>query len=113
LPLLSKVAKRNFIIPASSSKNKRVFSCGGSFVSKKRNKLAPKKLEDMMIIKENKSTIQAFKAKNTSKLMKPLIMTKKTAKYFSMSMMKTQTQTLRKRRRKRRRWRKSWISYTM
>ena len=68
LPLLSKVAKINFIIPASSSKNKRVFSCGGSFVSKKRNKLAPKKLEDMIIIKENKSTIQAFKSKNTSKL---------------------------------------------
>ena len=68
LPLFSKNAKRNFIIPASSSKNKRVFSCGGSFVSKKRNKLAPKKLEDLIIIKENKSRIQAFKAKNTSKL---------------------------------------------
>jgi len=45
-------------------------------------------------------------------VMKPLIMTKKTVKYFSSSMMKTQTQTLRRRSRKRR-WRKSWISYTM
>ena len=68
LPLLSKVAKKNFIIPASSSKNKRVVSCGGSFVSKKRNKLEAKKLEDLIILKENKSRIQAFKAKNTSKL---------------------------------------------
>ena len=48
-----------------------------------------------------------MKTKNLM-MMKHLIMTKKSVKYFSMSMMKTQTQTLR-----RRRWRKSWISYTM
>ena len=53
-----------------------------------------------------------MKTKNLM-MMKPLIMTKKTVKYFSISMMKTQTKTLRRRRRKRRRWRKSWISYTM
>ena len=41
LPLLSKVAKKVFTIPASSSESERVFSCGGNFVSKKRNKLAP------------------------------------------------------------------------
>ena len=104
---------------------------------KKRNKLAPEKVEDLIIIKENKSRIQAFKTKNTYELksvkkilplsmflwltllpiwmktqnlmMKPLIMTKETVKYFSMSMMMTQTL----RRRRRRRWRKSLISYTI
>ena len=55
-------------IPASSSKSERVFSCGGNFVSKKRNKLAPKKVEDLIIIKENKTRIQAFKAKETYEL---------------------------------------------
>jgi len=68
LPLLSKVAKRVFSIPASSSKSERVFSCGGNFVSKKRNKLAPKKVEDLIIIKENKARIKAFKDKNTYEL---------------------------------------------
>ena len=68
LPLLSKVAKKVFSIPASSSKSERVFSCGGNFVSKKRNKLAPKKVEDLIIIKENKTKIQAFKAKETYEL---------------------------------------------
>ena len=68
LPLLSKVAKKVLSIPASSSKSERVFSCGGNFVSKKRNKLAPKKVEDLIIIKENKTRIQAFKAKETYEL---------------------------------------------
>jgi len=69
LPLLSKVEDFIFSsIPASSSKSERVFSCGGNFVSKKRNKLAPKKVDDLIIIKENKSRIQAFTAKNTYEL---------------------------------------------
>ena len=62
------VAKKVLSIPASSSKSERVFSCGGNFVSKKRNKLAPKKVEDLIIIKENKTRIQAFKAKETYEL---------------------------------------------
>ena len=68
LPLLSKIATKKISIPASSSKSERVFSCGGNFVSKKRNKLAPKKVDDLIIIKENKSRIQAFTAKNTYEL---------------------------------------------
>ena len=44
LPLLSQIAKKVLTIPASSSKSERIFSTGGNFVTKKRNKLAPKKL---------------------------------------------------------------------
>ena len=60
--------KKGLSIPAPSSKSERVFSCGGNFVSKKRNKLAPQKVEDLIIIKENKTRIQAFKAKETYEL---------------------------------------------
>ena len=49
-------------------KNERVFSRGGNFVSKKKSKLAPKKVEDLIVIKENKSKIQAFKAKSIYEL---------------------------------------------
>ena len=68
LPLLSKLAKMVLTVPASSSKSERIFSTGGNFVSKKRNKLAPKKVEDLIIIKENKSKIEAFKEKGTYNL---------------------------------------------
>ena len=70
LPLLSKLAKKVLTTPASSSKSERIFSSGGNFVSKKRNKLAPKKVEDLIIIKENKIRIEAFKAKATYELIR-------------------------------------------
>ena len=61
LPLLSKVAKKVLTIPASSSKSERIFSTGGNFVTKKRSRLAAKKVEDIILIKENKLQIQEFK----------------------------------------------------
>ena len=61
LPLLSKVAKKVFTIPASSSKSERVFSTGGNFVTKKRTRLASKKVEYLIVIKENKSQIEKLK----------------------------------------------------
>ena len=61
LPLLSQVAKKVLTIPCSSSKSERVFSTGGNFVTAKRNSLAPKKVEDLILIKENKSKILKFK----------------------------------------------------
>ena len=70
LPLLAKLAKKVFTIPASSSKSERVFSAGGNFVTKKRSKLAPKKVEDLILIKENKSRIEAFKAKGIYELVR-------------------------------------------
>ena len=61
LPLLSKLAKKVLTIPASSAKSERVFSCGGNFVSAKRNKLGSKKVEELILIKENQKQIDAFK----------------------------------------------------
>ena len=61
LPLLAKVAKKVLTIPCSSAKSERVFSTGGNFVTAKRNSLAPKKVEDLIIIKENKAKIVEFK----------------------------------------------------
>ena len=70
LPLLSKLAKKVLTIPASSSKSERVFSCGGNFVTPKRNKLGAKKVEDLILIKENKSRIEEFKQRSAYNLEK-------------------------------------------
>ena len=35
------------------AKSERVFSTGGNFVTTKRNKIAPKIVEDLILIKEN------------------------------------------------------------
>ena len=68
LPLLSNMAKKVLTVPASSSKSERVFSCGGNIVTSKRNKLAPKKVENLVIIKENKAQIEKFKKRGSYKL---------------------------------------------
>ena len=68
LPLLAKVAKKVLTIPATSSKSERVFSTGGNFVTKKRNRLAANKVEDLIVIKENKSQIEEFKARGDYQL---------------------------------------------
>jgi hypothetical protein len=70
LPHLAKVAKKVLTVPASSAKSERVFSTGGNFVTKKRSSLAPKKVEELILIKENKSKIEAFKEKGTYKLIR-------------------------------------------
>ena len=51
--------------PISSAKSERVFSTGGNFATKKRNRLAAKKLEELIVIKENKSKIEVFKQKKS------------------------------------------------
>ena len=61
MPLLSKIAKKALTILCSSAKSERVFSTGGNFVTSKRNSLAPKKVEDLIIIKENKTKVDEFK----------------------------------------------------
>ena len=53
------------VVPASSAKSERVFSVGGNFVTAKRNSLGAKTVENLIIIKENKSQVENFKA-NTS-----------------------------------------------
>ena len=68
LPILSKLAKKVLTVPASSSKSERVFSCGGNFVTPKRNKLGAKKVEELILIKENKSQIEEFKHRGSYQL---------------------------------------------
>ena len=61
LPLLSNLAKKVLTVPASSSKSERVFSTGGNIVTSKRNRLDPSKVENLIVIKENKGQIEDFK----------------------------------------------------
>ena len=61
LPLLARIAKRVLAIPASSAKSERVFSTGGNIVTAKRNRTASKKVEALILIKENQAKIDAFK----------------------------------------------------
>ena len=64
LPLLSKQAKKVLTIPASSAKSERVYSTGGNVVTQKRNRTAAKKVEALILIKENKSKVEDFKQKS-------------------------------------------------
>jgi hypothetical protein len=52
-PLLAKL----LTIPASSAKSEMVFSCGGNFVTPKRNKLGSQKVEELILMKENKKKL--------------------------------------------------------
>ena len=61
LPILSQIAKQVLSIPASSAKSERVFSTGGNIVTKKRNRLNPKLVETLIIIKENAKNVNDFK----------------------------------------------------
>ena len=40
----------------------------GNFVTKKRSRLSPKKVEELIVIKENKSLIETFQSKGTCEL---------------------------------------------
>ena len=67
-PNLAKVAKKVLSVPASSAKSESIFSTGGNFVTKKRNRLAAKKVEELTVIKANKEQIDAFKARGSYQL---------------------------------------------
>ena len=60
LPLLASLAKRILCIPASSAKSERVFSTGGNIVTAKRNRLAPRNVESLIVIKENMAMVEDF-----------------------------------------------------
>ena len=70
LPLLASLAKRVLAIPASSSKSERVFSTGGNIVTAKRNRLSPKNVENLIVIKENMAMVDDF-LKNSGYTIKP------------------------------------------
>ena len=70
LPILSTMARAVLAVPASSAKSERVFSTGANVVTKKRSRMLPPKVEQTIIIKENKSKIEEFKAKTSYEIVK-------------------------------------------
>lgn len=52
-PILSKLARRFLAIPASSVPAERVFSVGGTLVSKKRSRLTPGHVEMLLFLNKN------------------------------------------------------------
>ena len=60
LPLLASLAKRILAIPASSAKSERVFSTGGNIVTAKRNRLSPRNVQHLIVIKENMAMVDHF-----------------------------------------------------
>ena len=63
LPTLARFARKVLAIPASSGKSERVFSNGGNFVTAKRTRLNPQKVQNLIVIKENKKMIQKYMSK--------------------------------------------------
>ena len=61
LPLLAQIAKRIYTVPVSSAPSERAISAGGLVVTPKKNRLAPKKVENLVLIKLNKDRIENFK----------------------------------------------------
>ena len=59
-PLLAKIARTILAIPSSSAKSERVFSTGGNIVTAKRCRLGPKKVEELIVIRENMARIKEF-----------------------------------------------------
>ena len=60
LPMLSRIARTILAIPSSSAKSERVFSTGGNTVTVKRSRLGPKRVEYLIVIKENLSKVKEF-----------------------------------------------------
>lgn len=62
-PLLTKIARRVFAIPASSATSERVFSIGSLICSAKRSRLLPDKLADLMLLKLNSMNVAKYNEK--------------------------------------------------
>ena len=60
LPLLTKFGKKILAILASSGKSERVFSTGGNFVTAKRTRLNPSKVQSLIVLKENKKQVEQY-----------------------------------------------------
>ena len=52
-PLLAKLVKVVFPVPAASAKSERVLSIAGNVVTPKRARLNPEKVEDLVVVKCN------------------------------------------------------------
>ena len=68
LPLLSIAARSVLAIPASSAKSERVYSSGANIVTAKRTRMKPNKVEQTLIIRENKSMVDELKRAQHIKL---------------------------------------------
>lgn len=68
LPILAQIARKILAIPASSAKSERVFSTGGLVVSAKRGNLGPKKVEELIVIKQNLSKVKLFLSSSNYKI---------------------------------------------
>ena len=60
VPLLAKLVKRVFPVPATSSKFERVFSVAGNVVTPKRANLNPEKVEDLVVVKCNSRLLKSI-----------------------------------------------------
>ena len=58
-PLLAKLVKVVFPVPAASSKSERVFSVAGNVVTPKRANLNPEKVEDLVVVKCNSRLLKS------------------------------------------------------
>ena len=58
--MLASLAKRILYIPASSAKSERIFNTGGNIVKAKRNRLTPRNVESLIVIKENMAILEYF-----------------------------------------------------
>ena len=59
-PRLAKIARTILAIPSSSAKSERVFSTGGNIVTAKRCRLGPRRVEQLIVIRENLARIKEF-----------------------------------------------------
>ena len=59
VPLLAKLVKRVFPVPATSSKE-RVFSVAGNVVTPIRTNLNPEKMEDLVVVKCNSRLLKSM-----------------------------------------------------
>ena len=59
-PLLAKLVKVVFPVPAASSKSERVFSVAGNVVTPKRANLNPEKVEDLVLVKCNSRLLKSI-----------------------------------------------------
>ena len=67
VPLLAKLVKVVFPVPAASSKSEqRVFSVAGNVVTPKGAKLNPEKVKDLVVAKCNLKLLKAFQKLNMS-----------------------------------------------
>ena len=57
VPLLAKLVKRVFPVPATSSKFERVFSVAGNVVTPIRANLNPEKVEDLVVAGRRKNAL--------------------------------------------------------